>query len=64
MLFVVGTANIIYGIGALGDASIFVDDMSPVLDNLKTLGWALTILGVRWRKRRFDHDAGIRGRAR
>jgi hypothetical protein len=46
MLLVVGTLNIIYGIGALDDANIFVNDKRFVLDNLNTLGWVLIILGV------------------
>ena len=41
-----GTLNIIYGIGALDDASIFVNDTRYILDNLNTLGWVLIILGV------------------
>ena len=46
MLLVVGTINIIYGIGALDDANIFVNDTRFVLTNLNTLGWVLIILGV------------------
>jgi hypothetical protein len=46
MLLIVGTLNIIYGIGALDDANIFVDDTRFVLDNLNTLGWVLIVLGV------------------
>jgi hypothetical protein len=46
MLLIVGTLNIIYGIGALDDANIFTDDRRFVLDNLNTLGWVLIILGV------------------
>src|SRR3954470_16429288 len=46
MLLVVGTLNIIYGIGALDDANIFVNDTRFILDNLNTLGWVLIILGV------------------
>ena len=46
MLLIVGTVNIIYGIGALDDASIFVGDTRFVLDNLTTLGWVLIILGA------------------
>jgi hypothetical protein len=45
-LLVVGTVNIMYGIGALDDASIFVNDKRFILDNLNTLGWVLIILGV------------------
>src|SRR5215210_505337 len=46
VLLIVGTINIIYGIGALDDANIFVGDTRFVLDNLDTLGWVLIILGV------------------
>jgi hypothetical protein len=46
LLVIVGTLNIIYGIGALDDARIFVDDTRFVLDDLNTLGWVLIILGV------------------
>ena len=46
MLVIVGTINIIYGIGALDDANIFVNDKRFVLDNLNTLGWVLIVLGV------------------
>ena len=46
MLLIVGTLNIIYGLGALDDANIFVNDTRFVLDNLNTLGWVLIILGV------------------
>ena len=46
LLLIVGTLNIIYGIGALDDASIFVNDTRFVLDNLNTLGWVLILLGV------------------
>jgi len=46
LLLIVGTINIVYGIGALDDANIFVDDTRFVLDNLNTLGWVLIVLGV------------------
>jgi len=46
LLVVVGTINIIYGIGALDDANIFVDDKRFIFTNLNTLGWVLIILGV------------------
>jgi hypothetical protein len=46
LLVIVGTLNIIYGIGALDDANIFNDDKRYVLDNLNTLGWVLIVLGV------------------
>jgi hypothetical protein len=46
VLLIVGTINIIYGIGALDDANYFVNDTRFILDNLNTLGWVLIILGV------------------
>ena len=46
LLLFVGTINIIYGIGALGDANVFVNDQRLVFDNLNTLGWVLIILGA------------------
>jgi hypothetical protein len=46
LLLLVGTINIIYGIGALDDANVFVNDTRYVLTNLNTLGWVLIILGV------------------
>src|SRR5262245_5260082 len=46
LLLLVGTINIIYGIGALDDANIFVNDTRFILDNLNTLGWVLIILGA------------------
>ena len=46
LLLIVGTLNIIYGIGALDDANIFVNDKRFVLSNLNTLGWVLIILGL------------------
>ena len=46
LLLVAGTINIIYGIGALDDANVFVNDTRFILTNLNTLGWVLIILGV------------------
>jgi hypothetical protein len=46
LLLIVGTLNIIYGIGSLDDARIFVNDQRFILTNLNTMGWVLIILGV------------------
>jgi hypothetical protein len=46
LLMIVGTINIIYGIGALDDARIFVNDTRFILDDLNTMGWVLIVLGV------------------
>jgi len=46
LLLLVGTLNIFYGIGALGDANVYVGEKRLVFDNLHTYGWVLLILGV------------------
>jgi hypothetical protein len=46
LLLIVGTLNLIYGIGALDDAKVFVGDQRFILTNLNTLGWVLIILAV------------------
>jgi hypothetical protein len=45
-LLIVGTLNIVYGIGAVSDANFYVDDTRYIFSNLHTLGWVLIILGV------------------
>ena len=46
LLLLAGTLNIIYGIGALGDARVFVGDQRFIFTNLNSLGWVLILLGV------------------
>jgi len=46
LLLIAGTLNIIYGIGALDDANIFVNDKRYIFTNLNTLGWVLIFLGI------------------
>ena len=46
LLLIAGTLNIIYGIGALDDANIFVNDKRYIFTNLNTLGWILILLGI------------------
>jgi len=46
LLLIAGTLNIIYGIGALDDANIFVNDKRYIFINLNTLGWVLIVLRV------------------
>jgi hypothetical protein len=46
LLVIVGTLNIIYGIGALDGANIFVNEKRYILTDLNTMGWVLIILGV------------------
>src|ERR1051325_597253 len=42
----VGTINVIYGIGGIANANFFANDKRYVLDNVNTLGWVLVLLGV------------------
>jgi hypothetical protein len=46
LLLIAGTLNVIYGIGSLDDANIFVGDKRFIFSNLNTLGWVLIVLGV------------------
>jgi hypothetical protein len=46
LLLIAGTINIVYGIGALDDANIFVNDKRYIFTNLNTMGWVLIVLGV------------------
>jgi hypothetical protein len=46
LLLIVGTLNIIYGIGALDDANVIVNDQRFVFTNLSTMGWVLIVLGL------------------
>src|SRR3712207_4494101 len=46
LLFLAGVVNIVYGIGALDGARIFVGETRYILSNLNALGWVLIILGV------------------
>jgi hypothetical protein len=46
LLLIAGTLNIIYGIGALDKANIFVNDTRFIFSNLSTMGWVLIVLGV------------------
>ena len=46
LLVIVGTLNIIYGIGALDGANIFVNDQRYIFTDLNTMGWVLIVLGV------------------
>ena len=46
LLLIAGTLNIIYGIGSLDDANIFVNDKRFILSDLNTLGWVLVVLGA------------------
>jgi hypothetical protein len=46
LLLMVGTLNIIYGIGALDDANIFVNEQRFIFTNLNTMGWVIIVLGI------------------
>jgi hypothetical protein len=46
LLLIAGTLNIIYGIGALDSANIFVNDNRYIFTNLNTMGWVLIVLAV------------------
>jgi hypothetical protein len=46
LLLIAGTINVVYGIGALDSASIFVNEKRFILDDLNTMGWVLIVLGV------------------
>jgi hypothetical protein len=46
LLLIAGTLNMIYGIGALDNANIFVGDTRFILDDLNTMGWVLIVLSL------------------
>ena len=46
LLLIVGTLNIIYGIGALDSANIFVNDTRYIFTDLNTMGWVMIVLGI------------------
>jgi hypothetical protein len=46
LLLIAGFINIIYGIGALDQANVFVNDQRFIFTNLNTLAWFLIVLGV------------------
>ena len=46
LLIIAGTLNIIYGIGAISDAKIFVGDQRYIFTNLHAMGWWLVIVGL------------------
>ena len=45
-LLIVGTLNIIYGIGAIGDANFFANDTRYIFSDLNTMGWVMLLLGL------------------
>ena len=46
LLLLVGTLNIIYGIGAISDANFYANDTRYILTNLHAMGWVMVIVGV------------------
>jgi hypothetical protein len=46
LLVIAGVLNIIYGFGAIGNATFFTANASYVFANLHTWGWITVILGV------------------
>ena len=46
ILILLGVLNLIYGIAALDNANILVNDTRLVLTNLSTMGWVLIVLGA------------------
>jgi hypothetical protein len=46
LLLIAGTLNIIYGIGALDSANIFVNEKRYVFSDLSTMGWVLIVIGI------------------
>ena len=46
LLLMAGVLNVIYGIGALDDANIFVNDKRFIFTDLNTMGWVLIVIGV------------------
>lgn len=46
LLIIVGVLNIIYGIGAVDNANVFVNDTRFVFSDLSTMGWLLIAIGI------------------
>jgi hypothetical protein len=46
MLFITGSMNIVYGLGALRDSEVFVRDAALVIGDLDTSGWLLLGFGI------------------
>jgi hypothetical protein len=46
LLIVAGVLNIIWGIGAIGDAKFFVANQKYIISSLHTWGWVTLILGA------------------
>ena len=46
LLIIVGSLNVVYGIGALSSANIFVNSQRYIFTNLNTMGWVMIVLGI------------------
>ncbi len=46
MLLIIGALNVIYGIGALDNANVYVNDTRLVFSDLSAVGWVLIIVGI------------------
>jgi hypothetical protein len=46
MLGIVGTLNIVYGIGAISDAHVYVGETKYVIGDLNLWGWLLLAIGL------------------
>ncbi len=46
LLLVAGVLNIIWGIGAIGDAKFLVNDTKFIISSLHTWGWVTLLIGV------------------
>lgn len=46
MLLIAGTMNIVYGIGAIDEANVFINDAQYVFADLSTWGWLVLGAGI------------------
>src|SRR3954451_6674432 len=46
MLAIVGTLNFIYGIAAISNSKFYARDVTYIVSDLNTWGWALLIVGI------------------
>jgi hypothetical protein len=46
LLLIAGIINVVYGIGALDNANVLVNDQRYVFDDLNQLGWVLLVIGA------------------
>ena len=46
VLVILGVMNVIYGIGAIDDANVYVASANFVFSDLNTWGWCLLVVGV------------------